>query len=86
MDEYESDKKPCKRGANKIASASSSQPAKIMKQSMQTTMEMFGSTKQRAGSSVSKAVVEKKILSLVANGLLPLSVVELEEFKDLLTC
>lgn len=86
LDEYKSDKKSCKRSAYKDASDCCSRPAKIAKQSIQTTLSMFDIGRQKAGTPVTNTVLEKKILLLVANRLLPLSLVELEEFKDLLSC
>lgn len=83
LGEYESEKKSRKRPAEEDASGSNAGPAKIAKQS---TLSMFHIPKQKPGPPICKAVLEKKILSLVANGLLPLSLVELDEFKDLLSC
>ena len=76
---YEVDKKSYKRPIHKdVDEECSSHPSKIPKQSFQTTMTMFSNTNKNVGPAVcSNSIVEKKVLALVADGLLPLNVVEL---------
>ena len=87
LDKYELDKKSeLAFSPQKFKCVSSSRPVKIPKESTQTTMNMFHFGKQKAGKPVANTVLKMKIFSLVANGLLPLSLDELKEFKDLLLC
>lgn len=81
MVEYEESKKIYKRSAEN--SLTESGPSKKPKE--QTISEMFLPRKV-AYTPTSKQVLEKKILSYVANALLPLSIVDGEKFRDLLLC
>lgn len=82
LEAYELQKKSSKRPANDDAGGSNLPQAKSARQAIQSNQNPGGPP----GTHIDKTVVENKILSLVAKGCLPLSLVEQDEFKDLLSC
>ena len=82
--EYEASKISLKRLATACAAEAGTSSAKKLKQ--QSVDSMF-KTSQTTGTAnvITKGGLEKR-LSFIANGMLPLSTVDNEEFRDLVSC